>query len=112
MDKNQQTIIGARPEPKPFVITGNWLMLFALPVLLSACGWVDSTGSGGADEDSVESQFSQLASVPAESNGATSDGANIIDLAAVVTLTIRLPPLRLPTLVLPLRLAICRLIVQ
>lgn len=82
MDKNQQTIIGARPEPKPFVITGNWLMLFALPVLLSACGWVDSTGSGGADEDSVESQFSQLASVPAESNGATSDGANIIDLEA------------------------------
>jgi len=82
MDKTQQTIIRARLGTRPLISTGNWLMLIALPILSSACGWVDSTGDGGNDGSSVESQFSQLPSVSAESNGATSNGASIINLEA------------------------------
>ena len=82
MEKNLQKNIRYRSTKQPALKVGSWLMLLALPVLLSACGWVDSTGSGGDNGDNVEDQFSPLTSVPAESNGATSDGAAIVDLEA------------------------------
>ena len=69
-------------ETRPSAKAGGWLVLLTLPILLGACGWVDSTGNGGNDSDSAENQFSPFTSAPAESNDATPEGASIVDLEA------------------------------
>jgi len=76
MDRNKQTIIqapfgtqsGTKPGTAASTKAGNWITLLVLPVLLSACGWVDSTGDGS---DDIDSEFSPLTSVAAQSNDAT-----------------------------------------
>jgi len=87
MDRNKQTIIqapfgtqsGTKPGTAASTKAGNWITLLVLPVLLSACGWVDSTGDGS---DDIDSEFSPLTSVAAQSNDATPVDAAIVDIEA------------------------------